>query len=49
LIVALDSVPIETATDLQRAMVSELIGNEVTLSVIRDELQLDVQLVPAEL
>ncbi len=49
LIVALDSEPIETATDLQRAMVSELIGCEVTLTVIRDERQLDVQLVPTEL
>jgi serine protease Do len=49
LIVALDGVPIESATDLQRAMVSELIGNEVTLAVIRNERQLDVQLVPTEL
>jgi S1-C subfamily serine protease len=49
LIVALDGEPIETATDLQRAMVSELIGCEVTLTVIRDERRLDVQLEPTEL
>ena len=49
LIVAVGGTPVEGADDLQRLMVGELIGEQVTASVIRDGQVLEVELVPDEL
>jgi S1-C subfamily serine protease len=49
LIVALDGKPIADVGDLQKAMVHDLIGRPVTLTVARADRLLDVRLVPAEL
>jgi serine protease Do len=49
LIVAVGGTAVEGADDLQRLMVGELIGEQVTASVIRDGRLLEVELVPVEL
>ncbi|HEX9415341.1 MAG TPA: trypsin-like peptidase domain-containing protein [Gaiellaceae bacterium] len=49
LIVAVAGEPVETVTDLQRLMVAELIGFNLTLSLIRQGRPLEVDLVPEEL
>ncbi|HSE80744.1 MAG TPA: trypsin-like peptidase domain-containing protein [Gaiellaceae bacterium] len=49
LIVAVGGTPVEGADDLQRLMAGELIGEQVTASVIRDGQVLEVELVPDEL
>jgi S1-C subfamily serine protease len=49
LVVALDGEPVQSVGDLQRQMVSELIGRDVRLTVVRDERVLELPLVPAEL
>ena len=49
LIVAVGGTPVEGADDLQRLKVGELIGEQVTASVIRDGQVLEVELVPDEL
>jgi serine protease Do len=49
LIVALDGRPVESVGDLQRSMVTGLIGRAVTVTVGRDDSVLELRLVPAEL
>jgi S1-C subfamily serine protease len=49
LVVAVGGEAVETVTDLQRLMVADLIGAPVTLSLIRQGRQLEVELVPEEL
>jgi S1-C subfamily serine protease len=49
LIVAVDGTPVEGVDDLQRLMVGELIGEQVTTSVVRDGVRLELGLVPVEL
>jgi S1-C subfamily serine protease len=49
LVLALDATPIERVYDLQRAMVGELIGRSVTLTVARNERVFSLELVPDEL
>jgi serine protease Do len=49
LIVAVDGIPIETMSDLQRLMVSERIGTSATFTVARGDHLLDVAVVPLEL
>ena len=49
LILALDGEPVLGMTDLQRLMVSERIGLPVTFSIARDELVLELPVVPDEL
>jgi serine protease Do len=49
LIVAVGGTAVEGADDLQRLMVGELIGEQVTASVIRNGRLLEVELVPVEL
>jgi serine protease Do len=49
LIVAVDGSPVTGVDDLQRLMVAELIGREVTMAVVRAGRELDLTLVPAEL
>jgi S1-C subfamily serine protease len=49
LIVAVGAEPVESAGDLQRLMVAELIGAPVPLSIIREGRLIDVDLVPDEL
>jgi S1-C subfamily serine protease len=49
LVVALDGEPVQSVGDLQRQMVSELIGRDTRLTVLRDERVLELPLVPAEL
>ena len=49
LIVAVGETAVEGADDLQRLMVGELIGEQVTASVIRDGRLLEIELVPVEL
>jgi S1-C subfamily serine protease len=48
-VVALDGDPVQSVGDLQRQMVSELIGRDTRLTVVRDERVLELPLVPAEL
>jgi S1-C subfamily serine protease len=48
-IVELDGRPIESAADLQRAMVAEAIGKPVTLLALRAEDVVEIELVPEEL
>jgi S1-C subfamily serine protease len=48
-IVELDGLPIESAADLQRAMVAEAIGKPVTLLALRGAEVVELELVPAEL
>ena len=45
----LDGAAIESATDLQRLMVAELIGTETPARVVRDGGVLELSVVPAEL
>jgi S1-C subfamily serine protease len=45
----LDGDPVESATDLQRMMVAELIEREVTARVVRDDQLLELAVVPVEL
>jgi serine protease Do len=49
LIVELDGVAIEGMNELQRVVVSELIGRPVTAKVVREGEEREVELVPAEL
>jgi S1-C subfamily serine protease len=49
LIVAVDGRPIETMSELQRALVSETIGSNVTFTVARDARLLEIDVVPLEL
>ncbi len=49
LILALDGHPVERLGDVQRLMVSELIGQTVSLTVARAERVLELELVPDEL
>jgi serine protease Do len=49
LIVAVDGVPVETMSDLQRLMVSERIGTSATFTVARRDRLVDVPVVPLEL
>jgi S1-C subfamily serine protease len=49
LVVALDGVPVESVGDLQRQMVSELIGRDARLTIVRGEQVLELPLVPVEL
>jgi serine protease Do len=49
LIVELDGTPIEGMDELQRVVVSELIGRSVRAKVVREGRETDVELVPAEL
>ena len=49
LIVDVGGTPVEGVDDLQRLMAGELIGEQVTASVIREGRVLDLQLVPVEL
>ena len=49
LIVELDGTPIEGMDDLQRVVVSEVIGRSVPVMVIREGAERELQLVPAEL
>jgi S1-C subfamily serine protease len=49
LIVELDGTPIEGMDELQRVVVSELIGRSVCAKVIREGRERDLELVPAEL
>ena len=45
----LDGQPVESASDLQRMMVAELIGREVTARVVREGSLVERKIVPAEL
>lgn len=45
----LDGTPTESASDLQRLMVAELIGHEATAKLVRDGSLLELTVVPAEL
>ena len=45
----LDSEPVESASDLQRMMVAELIGAEVMARIVRDGSLLELAVVPVEL
>ena len=49
LIVELDGTPIEGMDDLQRVVVSELIGRAVRAKVVREGREHELELVPAEL
>ncbi len=49
LIVELDGTPVEGMDDLQRVIVSELIGRAVRAKVVRDGRERELELVPAEL
>jgi S1-C subfamily serine protease len=49
LIVAVDGRPIETMSELQRVLVSETIGSNVTFTVARDARLLEIDVVPLEL
>ena len=49
LIVELDGVPIEGMDELQRIVVSDLIGRSVRAKVIREGRAQELELVPAEL
>jgi serine protease Do len=49
LIVELDGTPIEGMNELQRVVVSELIGRAVRAKVVREGRERDLELVPAEL
>jgi S1-C subfamily serine protease len=49
LVVALDGAPVESVSELQRLMTSELIGRAVELEVGRGERVIAISLVPAEL
>src|SRR5438105_504294 len=49
LIVELDGVAIENMDDLQRVVVSELIGRSVRAGIVREGREIEVELVPAEL
>src|SRR6266498_686827 len=49
LIVELDGTPIEGMDELQRVVVSELIGRPVGVTVIREGREQDIEIVPAEL
>jgi serine protease Do len=49
LIVEVDGTPTDDVGDLQRLMVGERIGRSVSARVLRDEHELEVELVPAEL
>jgi S1-C subfamily serine protease len=49
LIVALAGSPVESVDDLQRLMVTELIGRAVEVTVARNDEVVELELVPAEL
>jgi serine protease Do len=49
LIVELDGAPVTNVSDIQRSMVVEKIGAEISLRIIREGRELELQLVPAEL
>ena len=49
LILDVDGTPVTGVDDVQRLLAGDLIGSEVTLRVVREGRELDVQLVPAEL
>src|ERR687887_57771 len=49
LIVELDGMPIEGMDELQRVVVSELIGHSVRAKIIREGSEREIELVPAEL
>jgi S1-C subfamily serine protease len=49
LIVALGETPVEGVDDLQRLMTGELIGESVTVTVLREGIRIDVRLIPVEL
>jgi S1-C subfamily serine protease len=49
LIVAVNGRPIEDVDDMQRLMTGDLVGERVTVEVIRAERTLELALVPAEL
>ena len=49
LIVAVGGMPVEGADDLQRLMAGELIGERVSVAVVREGRQLEIELVPVEL
>jgi S1-C subfamily serine protease len=49
LILTLDEAPVETAGDVQRLMVGDLIGRSVSARVVRSGQVLDLEVVPAEL
>ena len=49
LIVELDGVPVADVADIQRLMVVEKIGSPLSLKVLREGLELELSLVPAEL
>jgi serine protease Do len=49
LIVELDGIPIESMDELQRVVVSELIGRTVPATVVREGREHELELVPAEL
>jgi S1-C subfamily serine protease len=49
LIVELDGTPIEGMDELQRVVVSELIGRAVRAKVVREGSERELELVPAEL
>ena len=49
LIVALDGTPVSSAGDLQRVMTEELIGQTLTVTVVRQGVPIDVEVTPEEL
>jgi S1-C subfamily serine protease len=49
LIVALDGTPVSSAGDLQRVMTEELIGQALTVTVVRQGVPIDVEVTPEEL
>jgi S1-C subfamily serine protease len=49
LIVEIDGTPIEGMDELQRVVVSDLIGRAVRARVIREGREREIELVPAEL
>jgi S1-C subfamily serine protease len=49
MIVAVDRTPVEHVEDLQRLMVGDLIGRRVTLTVVRGDRTLALELTPIEL
>ncbi len=49
LMIEVASTPVASVEDLQRLMVAELIGTRVPVRVLRQERQVELDLVPAEL
>ncbi len=49
LLLAIDGTPVERVDDVQRLMVSDVIGTRVALEILREGRRVDVDLVPDEL